>query len=241
MSDHCLKKSKEAVRADRLNEAVDLLKKQLRRDPYWADGHRLLGDIYLIKLKHYVYALVQYRKLEKTKDQLEPLDRLRLAYGYYRRGFEEKVLETLAALDISQLPDEFKILDKKFVTLELIDKIKRSSDQEIEAHQDKYYKKNLRKAREYMQVGNFFRAQKAFEKALELKEDGRIRIELARCQVQRVNFTAAIKNLKKAQQEERCFAAAHSLLKDVYRRLGLPVVYDNQVDDKKRDKNRKTG
>jgi lipopolysaccharide biosynthesis regulator YciM len=240
MSEYCLKKARKSLNEGKLNRAVEILKDRIRRDSYWAQGHLLLGDIYLIKLKHYVYALVEYRKLKKIKQQLTPQEKIRLAYAYYKRDFPEKVSEILDVLKTETLPEKIEIIDKQFSTSELIKKMRGFFREEINNNQDKYYERNMRKGREYMQVGDFFRAQKSFEKALELNEEPSLRIELARCQIQRVNFSEAIKNLKKASSDSRFAAEAQDLLRDVYHRLGLPVNYE-QPSAAKREEKKKTG
>ncbi len=241
MSDYCLKKAREALFDGELNRAVEVLKDRIRRDSYWAQGHLLLGDIYLIKLKHYVYALVEYRKLKKIKQELTSQEKIRLAYAYYKRDFPEKVFEILDTLEKETLPESFEIIDKQFPTSELIEEMRGFSREKINNNQDKYYERNMRKGREYMQVGDFFRAQKSFEKALELNEEPSLWLELARCQIQRVNFSEAIKNLKKASADPRFAVEAQDLLRDVYHRLGLPVNYDQPSTAEENDRKRKTG
>ncbi len=103
--DQYIRNAREALSRDELERAVDWLKKGLRRDPYWSEGHRLLGDLYLFELNHSAYALIQYRKLKSVRDELEPVERLLLARAYHERDFPDRARNLLDSLDEKKLPE----------------------------------------------------------------------------------------------------------------------------------------
>ncbi len=232
-------KALDAVKTGELNEAVEQLKKAVSENPYWEEGHRLLGDLYLVKLKHYSYALVEYRKLKRVSDEFTELDKLRLARAYHEREFEDKAARILETIAAEELPEKVDILDEKVEVQDWLQKLKTGVEEGLAGSDREYFEKYNRQAREYKQAANFYRAEKNFRKALEYEDNARTRLDLARCQIQRVKFPRAIENLKKLRSSSECRREAEELLDEVYERLGLPVQYseksDNDASDFSRD------
>ncbi len=224
-------KARAAIESGELNEAVEQLKKAVSQNPYWAEGHRLLGDIYFVKLSHYSYALVEYRKLKRVSDDFTDLDKLRLARAYHQRGFEDKAARILETVSEDDLPEKFAILEEEIEVRDWVGELKKEIEAELEDSGRKYFEKYNRQAREYMQAANFYRAEKNFKKALDYEDCARTRLDLARCQVQRVKFPEAIENLKMLRSSGECRKEAEKLLDEVYGRLGLPVQYSEKPDN----------
>ncbi|MGM0381858.1 MAG: tetratricopeptide repeat protein [bacterium] len=228
-------KAREAVEAGELDGAVAQLKKALSENPYWGEGHRLLGDIYLFKLEHYSYALVEYRKLRRVSDEVDSLDRLKLAWAYHRRDFEDKAARILQDIDKNTLPESTGIMGETFDVFEVFEKLNKETTDKLQESNEKYFKKYSRQGREYMHAGNFYRAEKNFKKALDYSDSARARLDLARCQVQRVKFPRAIENLKMLRSRDQFRAEAEELLDEIYERLGLPVQYSEKSENESID------
>ncbi len=229
------KKAEKALSEEKLSDAVEALKKGLNRDPYWSWGHLKLGDIYLIELDHPVYALVEYRKLQKVKDALTGSEKIRLAWAYHQRSFDDKAREILTGIEIEDLPDELEIFDRKIKTEEKFRQLNSEVQKNVAEDSDDYFKKHFRQGNEFLNAGNFYRAQQAYEEALQFKNSSEAKLNLARCLIERVKFPAAVRQLKKLLNDEHVHDKARKLLTSVYRRLGLPVSKLNS--DVKEDEN----
>lgn len=221
MPEYIRKKVDRALEEDRLNRAVELLKQGVEKDPYWAAGHRLLGDIYLEELEHDVYALVEYRKLARVEEEPEPPDRLRLAWAYLKRSFEDKARDVLKGLDEEELPPSMTILDRTYETAGLLERLRERVEGAVSEQSEKLMEKYRDQGDDYREIGRFFRAQKAYEKALEYGDDPRVEVSLARCLVQRKKFPRAMRVLKRVISSNPGVEAADEVLSEVYRRLGI--------------------
>lgn len=222
----------EALASPDLNEAVQLLKRGLRRDPYWEWGHRTLGDVYLRGIDHASYALVEYRKLRETAEEFTEADRLRLIWAYLERGFEDKARDVLRDLSPGELPKELELLDETYDAESLFEEFDRKIDTTIQEESDEFYEKYLRQGTDHYEAGNMYEAQQAYEKALEYKNDPKTELELARCLIQRSKFPEALEHLKSIQDQPSVSDEAQDLITDVYQRLGL---YDLFEDDDAED------
>jgi len=231
---------KSSLREEDLNGAVESLKTGLRRDPYWEWGHRKLGDIYLEGLSHSSYALVEYRKLKKSVEQLSLADALRLAVAYRDRGFEEKIRDLLVDRNPAESSDSLEIMDRTYDPVQLYDELMEASGSAVEKDADRYREKYAREGEDHLKYGNFFEAQKAFEKALEFEDDPKMRLNLARSLIQRSRYPDALEQLKKIQGEKPVRDEASELITKVYERLGLNQLFDDTNDDDDRSgRNRK--
>lgn len=217
------KRVETALSESDLSGAVDALKSGLNRDPYWAEGHKLLGDIYLIGLDHPVYALVEYRKLKRVKDELEELDKLRLAWAYHCRSFDDKARAVLTEINCGDLPEELEVIDTEIKPIQKTEELRSEVNESVEQDSEEYFQKYFRKGNEFLNAGNFYRAQQAYENALEHEASSRARLNLARCFVERTKFPKAVRELKSLLDDEHVHEEARKLLTSVYRRLGLPV------------------
>lgn len=224
-----------------LNGAVDRLKTGLKRDPYWEWGHRMLGDIYLEKLGHSAYALVQYRKLKEVKEDLSAPEVLRLARAYEERSFEDKTDELLRGLDPSALPEKIEILDTSYDARDLYERLSRASSEAVRENAETYRSKYHRKGDEHREYGNFFEAQQAYEKALEFSDDPEVRLKLGRCLLQRSLYPEALNHLKQVRGDEELGDEAEQLIDEVYDRLGLNQLFDHDDNNDNDDDDRSGG
>jgi tetratricopeptide (TPR) repeat protein len=223
-------KAREALSEGQLNRAVDYLKKGLKRDPYWTEGHLLLGDLYLTKLDHPVYALVEYRKADKVLDDPPAEVRLRLAWAYLQRGFEDRARNLCEKINETDLPAELELVDESFNGLELLDEVHRKARGRVEGNPQKYFEKYQRHGMEHLECGNYFKAQKAFENALEHGENPEVKLGLARACFHRKKFSRALELTKEIQatvEEDD----AHDLLEKIYNRLGLDGFQSSDIDE----------
>lgn len=240
MTEAIKRKVEEALASPDLSQAVKLLKQGLRRDPYWEWGHRVLGDIYLRGIDHSAYALVEYRKLQKTTDEFSGPDRLRLIWAYLERGFEDKAQDVLRRLDREALPEEISLLDETHDTASLLEEFKEKIDATVEHDAEALFEKYRRQGREHQDAGNLYEAQQAYEKALEYRTDSEIKLELARCLIQRSKFPEALEHLKSIQDNPPVSSEADELITDVYQRLGLYDLFeDDDSDDGEANASRK--
>ena len=221
--DNLIEEVEAALTEDDLSTAVEKLKKGLSRDPYWAAGHRLLGDIYLLGLDHPVYALVEYRKLKKVAEELTALDRLRLAWAYHQRSFHDRALETIQEIDADDLPEQKELIGRKIQPRLKLVRLRKKVEQEVEKKSGNYFDKYVRRGNEFLNVGSYYQAQQAFESALEYTNNSEVKLNLARCLVKRTKFPRAVKILKGLLDDEHVHDEARELLTAVYRRLGLPL------------------
>jgi tetratricopeptide (TPR) repeat protein len=225
---------KDALETNDLNRAVDRLKTGLRRKPYWEWGHRTLGDIYLDGLEHSSYALVQYRKLREVKESLTSSEKLRLAWAYEQRGFMDQVSDVLADLDPDDLPERLELVNESYEARTIYDRIKSDSSDALEEQEGELFEKHRRKGDEHREYGNFFEAQKSYEKALEFRDNPEVTLALAQCLIQRSNYPAALEYLKSLRSQENLGEEAEELITEVYERLGLNVLFDANDDDEDR-------
>lgn len=240
MTEAIKREVEEALASPDLNEAVRLLKRGLRRDPYWEWGHRTLGDVYLVGIDHASYALVEYRKLRKTAERFTDADRLRLIWAYIERGFEDKASDVLRELDEDSLPGTLELLDETYDPSALVEEFKATIDSTIESDADEYFEKYFRQGTDHFQAGNMYEAQQAYEKALEYRNDSNTKLELARCLIQRSKFPEALEYLKSIQDVPEVSDEAEELMTDVYQRLGLYDLFeDDDSDDGEANASRK--
>lgn len=229
------KKIKQDVRASLrdgdLNGAVESLKTGLRRDPYWEWGHRKLGDLYLEGLGHSSYALVEYRKLKKSVEELSDEDVLRLALAYRERGFEDKVRDVLANRNPEDFSGTLEIMDRKYDPEDLYEELMEASGSAVEEDAERYREKYAREGDDHLEYGNFFEAQKAYEKALDFGDDPQVRLNLARALIQRSRYPGALEQLRAIRDEQPVRAEASELITKVYERLGLNQLFDDSHDD----------
>lgn len=231
MTDKLKREVLESLEEEDLNGAVDQLKTGLRRDPYWEWGHRMLGDVYLEALGHSAYALVQYRKLREVKETLSGPEFLRLARAYEERGFEDKAVELLRELDPAELPEEVEILDASYDARDLYERLRSASADAVEEDAEGYREKYRRKGDDHREYGNFFEAQQAYEKALEFSDDPEVRLKLGQCLLQRSLYPEALDHLKQVRNDEEVGDEAERLIADVYDRLGLNQLFDDNDND----------
>ncbi len=234
MPEFIRKKVDRALEEDRLNRAVELLKQGVEKDPYWAEGHRLLGDIYLQELDHDVYALVEYRKLARVKEELEPTERLRLAWAYLKRSFEDKARDELQRLNDDDLPPSMTVLDRTYDPAALLERLRDRTEEAVSEQSEQLLEKYRGQGDDYREIGRYFRAQKAYEKALQYGEDPDLEVSLAKCLVQRKKFPRAIRILKRLLGSNPELGAAAEVLSDVYRRLGIEERPASGEDDEER-------
>ncbi len=223
-------KTEKLLKEKQLTEAVELLKSAINRDPYWAAGHRLLGDIYLTRLEHPVYALVEYRKLQHVAEKLTDEDKLRLILAYHRRGFDDRALQLLNELTMEKIPEKLTICGVDIYLDDRVQKLRQKISRQVNEKSEIYYRKYLRQGNEFMNAGNFYRAQGSYEKALELHSEPRVYLKLARCLIERTDFAGAVKILKMIIKNDHVHDEARELLIAVYRRLGLPVSSVEKTD-----------
>ncbi len=233
--DNLIEEVEAALTEDDLSTAVEKLKKGLRRDPYWDVGHRLLGDIYLLGLDHPVYALVEYRKLKKVAEELTALDRLRLAWAYYQRSFHDRALETIREIDPDELPEQKEIVGCTIQPRLKLVRLKKKVEVEVKKNSSNYFDKYVRRGNEFLNVGSYYKAQEAFESALEYTNDVEVRLNLARCLIKRTKYPRAVKILKGLLADDHVHDEARELLTDVYRRLGLPLSRLQAAREEKED------
>lgn len=231
MTDKIKREVMDALEEDDYKRAVERLKTGLRRDPYWKWGHRTLGDIYLEKLNHSTYALIQYRKLREVKGELDPAGMLRLMRAYHQRGFDDKAAELSSTLEADQLPETLTILDNKFDPTKLYEELRQSISKSVVKNSEEYRKKYVQEGDEHKKYGNYFEAQRAYEKALEFGDEPRVRLKLSRCLIQRSRYPKALEQLKKLRGTKSAGDEAETLLEDVYERLGLNHIFDSTGED----------
>ncbi len=234
MSEKIKNEVRAALDSGDLNRAVDRLKTGLRRDPYWEWGHRKLGDIYLESLNHTKYALVQYRKLQKIKDELKPSEILRLAWAYQEREFQDKVSELLSEIDTDSLPETIELAGESYDARERFDWCRKAAVRRVEEDSEEFFEKYRRRARQYQDHGNFFEAQQAYETALEFHSDEDVRLELARCLIQRSRYPEALQELKALRSREESGDEVDQLFDKIYSRLGLDNLFEPRTDDEDR-------
>lgn len=223
---------KAALTEGDLNRAVKLLKRGLRKDHYWAWGHRVLGDIYFEEIDHTSYALVQYRKLKEAVDNWENSDRLRLALAYCERDFHDKAAGVLEELNEDDLSGTFKILDSEYVVEDLYNQLLKSTNTRFEENEESYFEKYKKKGDEHRKHANYFEAQQAYEKALDFMEDQNVKYHLSRCLIKRSKFPRALKLLKELKANDEFDEDVEELLNQVYERLGLNELFsDVKTDD----------
>ncbi len=110
----------------------------------------------------------------------------------------------------------------------------------VEQDADRYREKYARKGEDHLEYGNFFEAQKAFEKALEFGENPELRLNLARALIQRSRYPEALEELREIRGQEAVREEASALMTKVYERLGLNQLFDDSDDDDDRSgRNRK--
>jgi tetratricopeptide (TPR) repeat protein len=204
-----------------ISDVVEWLKKGVRKDPYWAEAHRLLGDLYLTELEHETYALVEYRKLRESLDQLPPVDRLRLAVANDRAGFPEKVNRLLSELDESSLPETITLIRTELDVGETLERLRGDARASKQEKGDEWFEKHKKEGREFLETGQPFQAQSAFEKALEYGSDPTVKTLLAQALVQRREYPRAVTLLKDALNHAESPERARELLTKAYERLGL--------------------
>lgn len=214
-----------------LNGAVQSLKTGLRRDPYWEWGHRKLGDIYLEGLGHSSYALVEYRKLKKSVEELTFRDALRLALAYRERDFEDKIRDVLSDRDPEESSEPLDIMNRTYDPGELYAELMEAAGSAADQDADQYREKYARKGEDHLEYGNFFEAQKAFEKALKFGDDPELRLNLARAYIQRSRYPEALEQLREIRDEKPVHDEATELITKVYERLGLNQLFDDSNDD----------
>lgn len=217
--------AREALDQGRLERAVDWLKKGLRRDPYWSEGHRLLGDLYLFELNHSAYALIQYRKLKSVRDELEPVERLLLARAYHERDFPDRARSLLGSLDPQALPETRtaagRTLRPRRMLTDLRERMTGREDGDESA-----FRRLRRRGDEWYEHDNHVRAIEAYERALELREDPEVRVRVAQCYFRRRRWAEAVEALKAVLAEKSDHGTARRLLERIYARLGLSEFYD---------------
>ncbi|MFB6356810.1 MAG: tetratricopeptide repeat protein [bacterium] len=216
------KKVDDALGEDDITSAVDWLKKGIRRDPEWERGHRLLGDIYFEVLGHYRYALVEYRKLNHVSGDSNSLDSLRLARAYEKQEFYEKALELLNEVTLEDCPDTIAFLDNSYDPRELHDELHDVVRKEVDHDREQLYEQHREDGHIYREDGQYRKAQEEYERALELKANTEVRVDLARCLIRRAKFPEAMNHLKKVLNTDPNHDDARDLLMEVYQRLGLP-------------------
>ena len=230
-----------ALEQDRsISDIVEQLKQEIRREPFRESAHRLLGDLYLTRLNHGSYAVAEYRKLLKIQDKPNPTDQLRLAWSYLERDFEEKCYRTLMEIDRAELPDKLTVLDETIVINELIQRLEEELGEIDSKRSRSWFEKKREEAMEYLETGNPFQAQQAFDKALDYKDDPDVRAKLARCMLSRRNYPSAVENLKEVLSTEPDHPEALELLEKAYERLGIdPEISD--VDRSTQEERHRTG
>lgn len=224
-----------------ISDVVEWLKKGLRKDPYWADGHRLLGDLYLTELEHETYALVEYRKLRESVDELRSEDQLRLALANDEGGFPEKAARCLDDIDGEDLPAELTLIRTEYEVDGVLDQLTEKSEQSVSENADEWFEKHREEGLDYLKTGNPFEAQSAFEKALEYRDDPEVKARLAECLLRRRRYPRAVTLLKDVLQSDPAHNLAESLLNDAYDRLGLNSTEETADSDDSEDGFRKTG
>lgn len=217
--------AREALDQGELERAVDWLKKGLRRDPYWSEGHRLLGDLYLFELNHSAYALIQYRKLKSVRDSLEPVERLLLARSYHERDFPDRARSLLESLEREELPETHKAAGRSLKPHRMLTDL-REDLADREDGGETAFRRHRRRGDEWYEHGNPVRAIDAYERALELREEPEVRVRVARCHLERRRYAAAAEALKTVLAEEPDHDAARTLLERIYGRLGLSEFYE---------------
>ncbi len=226
MLERLLDQAGEALDSGRPHRAIELLKRGVRRDPYWVEGHRLLGEIYLIEVEHACYALVQFRKLRHVKGRLDFEENVALAWAYAERDFQDRALQVLQQLP-DQKPDTVQYLGNQYGTDSLLKTIRGDVTATLKDRQDEFYAKNLRKGQDFLELGDWFQAQKCLERALDIKDTPEVRLEYGRCLLKRQRYPRAVRMLKSIQSDPDVGSRAQSLLGEVYRRLGISVPSEN--------------
>lgn len=220
MLNNLWERAEEALEDDRPQRAIEFLKRGVRKDPYWVKGQRRLAELYLVEVEHDAYALVQYRKLHQVAEDLEIRDELGLAWAYSRREFEDRAREVLQGLD-DELPEQVEFLNQSHQTHQLMESIAGEVDKALETRQDHFYRKKLERGLDYLELGEWFHAQRALERALELKDTPQARLAYGRCLLKRKRYPQAVRCLKSLRSEPGVAEEAGSLLKEIYRRLGI--------------------
>lgn len=206
----------------RFDDALDLLKSKVERDPFCADAHRWLGDLYLVEVEDDVRALLEFRKLQRIEDSLSSVDQLRLAWAYVRRSFEDKAQDILSALDESMLPESLPLLTRDVDSQELVERIRADVRSSVDENRESLFEKYRRKGDQYRKLGRWFEAQNSYEKALNYDRDPGVRIFLAECLINRKQFPRALRILKESSPSGALRDRKDELLTRLYRRLGLP-------------------
>jgi tetratricopeptide (TPR) repeat protein len=231
MSEKIERDVQEALESGDLNRAVDRLKTGLKREPYWAWGHRTLGDIYFEELNHTNYALVEYRKLREVKESLTPAETLRLAWAYQERDFEDKIPDLIADIKRDDLPETIELIGTSYDARKLYDQFRDHASEHLREESEEYFEKYRRQGDQYREHGNFFEAQQAYEKALEFRSDDTVRLELARCLIQRSRYPQALDHLKSLRESGSSGEDVDRLIDQVYSRLGLDKLFESDNDD----------
>lgn len=209
-----------------ISDVIEDLKTGIRRDPYWGEGHRLLGDLYLTELEHDNYALVEYRKLEDVQEDPPAEDLFRLALGYHRRSFDEKTARVINRIERQNLPDQIRLIRQKIDTDDYLDELVDRSDDVKEDRKDEWFRNRRQEGIDYLKTGNLYQAQQEFERALDYRDDDDIRVKLAQCLLRRRRYPRAVSLLKDVLANQPEHELALSLLETAYDRLGL----DDDVD-----------
>lgn len=213
-----------------ISSVVEQLKSGIRRDPYWAEGHRLLGDLYLTELNHDSYALVEYRKLDDIQDDPNPEDLLRLSIAYARRSFDEKSLRTLGRIDREALPEKLNLINEELDVSECWNRLSNDAEKAEDEQAEDWFERHRRDGEDYLKAGNLFRAQEEFERALDYRDDNEVKVSLAHCLLRRRQYPRAVTLLKDVLSRSPDHEKAKSLLKTAYDRLGIRVDKDADID-----------
>jgi len=213
-------RAEEALEENRPQRAIEFLKRGVRKEPYWVKGQRRLAELYLVEVEHDAYALVQYRKLHQVADDPDVRDQLGLALAYSQREFEDRAREVLQGLS-DELPEEVEFLNQTHPTDQLLERIAGEVDEGLATRQDHFYRKKLERGLDYLELGEWFHAQRALERALELNDTPRARLAYGRCLLKRKRYPQAVRCLKSIRDEPDVAEEAGDLLTEIYRRLGI--------------------